>query len=115
LRVILYVIAALLIAAHFYRGGNFLMVVLCAAAPLLFLWKHRASLIVLQVLAYVAAAMWVMTAVELVQYRQSIGRPWTAAVVILGTVAAFSVVAGALLNSRKTWQRYRGTEPESGV
>ena len=43
---------------------------------------------------------------RLVQERRQLGRPWTAAVVILGTVALFTLVAGLLLNSRAIAGRY---------
>ena len=106
LRIVLFALAALLLAAHFYRVGNFALVALCLAAPLLFFVRKRWSLILLQLLAYGAAATWVDTAIRLVELRQQIGRPWTAAAIILGAVALFTVAAGLLLNSRSMTQRY---------
>jgi hypothetical protein len=106
LRITLFTIAALLLGAHFYRAGNFLLVALCLAAPLLFFHKRRRSLILLQVLAYGAAAIWVEAAIRLVAYRQQIGQPWTAAAIILGAVALFTLAAGLLLNSRVIAQHY---------
>lgn len=101
LRISLFVIAALLLGAHFLRAGNFLMVALCAAAPLLFLWRRRWSLIALQLLAYCASATWIAVAIDLVQMREQLGQRWTAAAIILGSVALFTLLAGLLLNSRK--------------
>ena len=106
LRIVLFALAALLLAAHFYRIGSFALVALCLAAPLLFFVRRRWSLIALQLLAYGAAATWVDTALRLVEFRQQIGRPWTAAAVILGAVALFTLGAGLLLNSRAMTQRY---------
>jgi len=106
LRIGLFVLAALLLGAHFLRAGNTAMVAPCLAAPLLFLWRARWSLIVLQVLAYGAGATWIAVAVQLVQLRQQSGQPWTLAAAILGTVALFSVLAGLLLNSRAMRARY---------
>ena len=57
LRVSLYVIAALLLGAHFLREANLVAVALCAAAPLLFLCKQRWVPLALQVLACSAAAI----------------------------------------------------------
>jgi len=105
-RIVLFALAALVLGAHFYRVGNFALVALCLAAPLLFFVRKRWSLIVLQLLAYGAAATWVDTAIRLVEFRQQIGRPWTAAAVILGAVTLFTVIAGLLLNSRAMTQRY---------
>ena len=106
LRISLFVTAALLLGAHFLRAGNLPLVALCLAAPLLFLWKQSWSLILLQFLAYCAALTWVAVAVQLVQMRQQLGQPWTAAVVILGSVGLFTVFAGLLLNSRVIREHY---------
>lgn len=108
LRISLFILAALLLGAHFLRAGNLLMVALCLAAPLLFLWRRRWSLILLQLLAYGAAATWITAAIQLVQMRQQLGQPWTAAVIILACVALFTLLAGLLLNSRAIRQRYPG-------
>lgn len=106
LRISLYVLAALLLGAHFLRAGNIAMTALCLAAPLLFLWKSRWSLIALQCLAYGAAATWIAVAIRLVQMRLQLGQAWTAAGVILGSVALFTLLAGLLLNSRALRRRY---------
>ncbi|MBK5205701.1 MAG: hypothetical protein JJD98_09930 [Polaromonas sp.] len=105
-RISLFVIAAALLGAHFFRVSNFLLVALCLATPLLFLYKSRWSLILLQFAAYCATATWLGVALQLIQFRQQIGRPWTAAAIILGAVALFTLVAGLLMNSRCMRERY---------
>ncbi len=106
LRIVLYVIAAVLLGAHFYRAGDFALVGACVVAPLLFFLRRRGSLIALQVLAYGAAATWLGVAWRLVELRQQMGRPWLVAVLILGAVALLSLAAGLLLNSRSIATRY---------
>lgn len=106
LRISLYIVAALLVGAHFLRAGNLPLVALCLATPLLFLYRKRWSLIALQFLAYCAAGTWIGVAIRLVQLREQLGQPWTVAVVILGSVALFTLLAGLLLNSRTVRQRY---------
>ena len=106
LRISLFVVAALLLGAHFLRAGNLALMALCLAAPLLFLYRKRWSLIVLQLLAYGAAGTWITVAIQLVQLRQQSGQPWTAATVILGSVALFTSLTGVLLNSRAITKRY---------
>ena len=106
LRVALLSLAALLLAAHFYREGSFLLAGACVAVPFLFFWRKRWSLLLLQLLAYVGAATWIVVALRLVEVRQQTGRSWTAAVVILGAVALFTLVAGLMLNSRAITQRF---------
>jgi len=107
IRVILYVVAAALLGAHFYRAGDYLLVGLCVATPLCFLIRNLWSLILLQFAAYSAAAIWIATALQLVIYRQQLGRPWTAAAIILAGVALLSLVSGLLLNSSGLRDHYR--------
>ena len=102
----LYGIVALLAGAHFLRAGNPLLLTLCLISPLLFLYRKRWTLVLLQVMAYAAAANWLVTAFQIAQVRRLEGRSWTTAAVILGTVAALTVAAGALLNSGFVKKRY---------
>jgi hypothetical protein len=74
--------------------------------PLLLLIRKRSSLILVQLSAYAAAGVWLSTAIHLVQERMISARPWSGAVIILSTVALFSVFAGLLLNSSKVKERY---------
>ncbi len=106
-RVILYVIATWLIAAHFLREGSLIPTALCLATPLLFLVWRRWSLLLLQWLAYAAAVVWLATAWQLAAERQLFGQPCLRAAVILIGVAAVSVLAGALLRSTTLQARYR--------
>ena len=105
-RIVLVIIAALLIAAHFLRAMDMPMVALSLAAPLLLLWRRRWSLIALQLMAYLAAWSWIDTALGLIAMREQLGRPWTAAAIILGAVALFTALSGLLLNSRSMRERY---------
>ncbi len=105
-RVSLFVFASLLLAAHFLREANAAAVLVCLAAPLLFLVRKRWSLHVLQALAYVAAAIWIMTATQLAHERLALGLPWQRAVAILAGVALLNVVTALLLNSRGIKSKY---------
>ena len=107
-RIFLYVVAALLVAAHFLRVGNWIGVALCLAAPLLFLVRQRWSLLLLQGLAFAAAAVWLWTAWQIAEMRLAFGEPWLRAVLILAAVAAVSALAGGLLRSGSMQARYRG-------
>jgi hypothetical protein len=100
-RIALYIIVSLLIAAHFLRLGNTIAVALCLAAPLLFLVRQRWSLLLLQGLAYAAAAVWLATAWEISATRWSLGEPWLRAAAILVAVAAINMLAGGLLRSQR--------------
>ena len=106
LRIGLLIVAAALLGAHFYRAGSIPLAGLCLASPLLFLWRRRWSLVLLQLFSYAAAALWVDAAIRLVALRVEAGRPWIAAAVILGVVALFTLAAGLLLNSRSLSRHY---------
>ena len=106
LRIALYVAAAALFGAHFLRSGNIAATALCLLLPLLFFWRRRWILVLLQAMAYGAAAAWLYVAKQLVELRWQMGRPWLAAAVILGTVALFTLLAGLLLNSRVVRAHY---------
>jgi hypothetical protein len=100
-RIALYWLAALLLSMHFLRAGNIMVTSICIAVPFIFLYRRWYSLVLLQILAYGAAATWVHTAWQLVQKRQSLGQNWALAATILGVVAVLSLLAGLLLNSRR--------------
>lgn len=51
LRIVVYVLASWLIAAHFLRADELVIVALCLAAPLLFFVRQSWSVLVLQCLA----------------------------------------------------------------
>lgn len=102
----LYTVAALLAGAHFLRAGNPALLGLCLLSPLLFLYRKRWILMLLQVMAYGAAVNWIVTAFQIVQSRSLAGRAWATAAIILGAVAALTVVAGLLLNSGSVRRRY---------
>ena len=106
LRISLYTATALLLGAHFLRAANLVAAVMCAAAPLMLLWNRRWVPIVLQVLAYGAAGIWVVTALHLVNQRILEGRDWALSAVILGAVVLLTVLAGLLLNSGVSRNRY---------
>jgi hypothetical protein len=99
-RIALYIIISWLIAAHFLREGHVIAVALCLAAPLLFLVRQRWSRLLLQGLAYAAAAIWLAKAWEIAATRSSLGEPWLRAAAILVAVAAINLLAGGLLRSR---------------
>lgn len=108
LRIVLYVIVSWLVAAHFLRSGSLILMTLCLVTPLLFLLRRHWSLLLLQGMAYAAAAIWLVTAWQVVAERRFFGQPWLRAAAILLAVAAVSALAGMLLRGQAVAQRYRG-------
>ena len=106
LRVSLFVFAAAMLAAHFLRQGSLAPAMASLLVPLLFLVRTRWSLLVLQLSAYLAAAVWIYGTIVLVRERFAAGLPWARAALILGGVALLSLLAGLLLNSRVAKSKY---------
>lgn len=106
IRIVVYVIAALLVGAHFLRAANYWVVAMCVVAPFIFFYRSRLSLVALQILAYAAAGVWLQTAWELVQLRLARDQNWKLAAAILGAIALYSLLAGLLLNSNVMRRRY---------
>lgn len=87
------ILSALVLAAHFLRTGNLVVVALILCAPLLLLVRQRWVVIALQVGLGVAALEWIRTAVTIAQERAATGAPTTRMFVILGGVALFTALS----------------------
>ena len=94
------VLSALLIAAHFFRSGSYLLTAVGALFPALLLLRRRFAVRVVQALLFVAALEWIRTLILLAMDRQAMGQPWIRMALILGTVAGVSVVAALLIGRR---------------
>jgi hypothetical protein len=106
-RIIPLVIAALLMAAHFLRAGDWGLVVVSLLVPLLLLRRRRSALSLVQALACFGAGVWGYTTLRLVEARIAAGMPWERMALILIGVALFTLWAALLLGSEKVRQEYR--------
>lgn len=100
-------LAALVLAAHFYRAGN---AVLCGAAlilvGLLFVPRAWAARTV-QVGLVAGALEWLLTLWRLVEMRQATGQPYARLAAILGAVALFTALSALSFRTRALRRRYR--------
>lgn len=87
------ILASLLMAAHFLRDGELVLVAISLAAPLLLLIRHVFAVRLVQLLLVIAAAEWIRTAWILAGHRLSLGQPFARMLVILGAVALFTLLA----------------------
>lgn len=95
-RVALPVLSLLLLAAHFYRGGLYALVVAAialtgltfAARP----WARQA----LGLALLCGTFEWLRTAWDIAALRASMGQPYTRLLVILGGVAVFTLASAYL-------------------
>lgn len=105
IRLVPLVVSALLLGAHFYRGGELFLAIAVAAAPLILLIRRPGAVASLQVALFVGAAEWVRTALEIASFRAAMGAPSTRMFVILGAVAVFTALSAWPLRNFRT----RGT------
>jgi len=103
LRVVLVILSALLIAAHYLREGTYPLVLLSLAFPVLLLVTKNWARWVVEALLILAAIEWVRTLLALISERQAIGQSYTAAAAILGGVAVLTAASAVVLEltSRK--------------
>jgi len=74
--------------------------------PFLLLIRKSWSLIAVQLSAYAAAGIWLLTTMDVIRDRMLAGKPWTLSAIILGSVTLFTVIAGMLLNSPRVKEKY---------
>lgn len=91
------VLSYIVLAAHFLRGGMLPLVVIAVAMPLFLLIKRPWATRVVQSGLVLCAAIWILTMLQIAAERQRNGEPWTRMAVILGIVAAVSLLSALLL------------------
>lgn len=95
------VLALLLLAAHFLRYGNTVIVVgIAALSGLLFVRRPWAARII-QLVLVAGTVEWLRTLVMLVQERMALGAPYLRMAIILGVVAAVTALAALLFQARE--------------
>lgn len=105
-RLIPMALASILMAAHFLRGGSLELALVSILVPFLLLIRKSWSLIAVQLSAYAAAGIWLLTTMDVIRDRMLAGKPWTLSAIILGSVTLFTVIAGMLLNSPRVKEKY---------
>lgn len=105
LRLLPVILSLLVFGAHFLRVGNFIATGICVALIFLLFLRERWVPTVIQVVLLVAAAVWLRTLYVLIGERSELGQSWTVAAIILGSVAAFTVLS-TLVFRGKALKRY---------
>ena len=92
-RAIPVVLSALVLAAHFFRAHQLVLVALSLALPFLLLVRERWSARVVQAGLVLGAIEWIRTLAYFAGQRMDMGRPWGRLAVILGAVAALTALS----------------------
>ena len=99
--------AALLLAAHFLRGGNLAAVVVSLALTALLAVRKPWAATTLQFGLVVGTLEWARTAFILIQARREMGEPFLRLAAILGGVAAATALCLLVFRSRRVRQHFR--------
>lgn len=109
-KVVLYipiVLSLLLLGAHFMRYGNTIVVAgIAILVGLLFVPRWWVARLMQFVLA-LGALEWLWTMLVLMQARQAVGAPYLRLAIILGAVAAITVIAGFMFQAKPLKTFYR--------
>jgi hypothetical protein len=94
------IVSGLLIAAHFFRAGLFLLGVFGLLFPWLLLVKRSWATRAVQLFLILAAAEWLHTLIVIAAQRQATGQPWIRMATILGVVALFNFWAAMAVREK---------------
>lgn len=101
------VISFILLAAHFMRGDQTILVVITLFLPcILFLGKGWAARIV-QIALVLGSVEWIRTLVELQALRTEHGLPWLRLAIIIGTVALCTGCSALVFFHKSLKRKYR--------
>jgi hypothetical protein len=110
MRAIPIVVSALLLAAHFLRNGQALLVLAALAIPWGLLSRDVVARRVVQIVLVLGAAEWVYTAYGIAQQRAAVGAPMLRMLLILGVVSVFTLVAAWLAGPSRGCVSDRSTQ-----
>ena len=112
LRLLPAALSFLLLAAHFYRAGQWPLVALCAATPLLLLLRKSWVPRLFQALLALGALEWLRSLYLLASVRIAFGEPWTRLAAILGTVAVLTALSGLVFKAAALRRYYQAGAEE---
>jgi hypothetical protein len=84
------VVSLVILAAHVFRAGSYVLVVLLLAVLALMAVRRRWVARTVQIVLFLGAVEWLMTLAELAFWRAAAGQPFVRLVAILAPVAIFT-------------------------
>jgi ABC-type dipeptide/oligopeptide/nickel transport system permease component len=100
-------LAAVLLAAHFYRAGQIVPAALSVAALLLLAVPRAWAARVLQLVLVAGALEWLRTLAMFASARMAMGQPYLRLTLILLAVAAFTAASAIVFRQSALRRRYR--------
>ncbi|KAA3656532.1 MAG: hypothetical protein DWQ10_15205 [Calditrichaeota bacterium] len=101
------VLSFLLIAAHFSRAGNTILLIVSLVLLLSLLIRHSLVVIIARYALILAALEWIRTTFMLVAKRMETGQSWERLAIILGVVTIFTLVATLVFRFKNVRERYK--------
>ena len=103
------ILSLLVLGAHFYRAGNLTLVAASLLVLLLLVIRRPWVRWIAQAALVLGAAEWVRSTLAFVGMRQAMDLPWTRLAVILGSVAAFTLLSALVFFIPALRRRYQQT------
>ena len=107
----LVVVALLLLAAHLVHAGLLPLAALSILAIALLAVPRRWAARALQIVLFVAAIEWALTATALAQMRAAHDEPYLRLLIILGSVTVLTAIAALVFEHPRLRRRYATSEP----
>ena len=106
LRLLPVFLSFLLLAAHFLRAGQMVIVVALLSALLLLLLRKIWVPRVMQVILLLGAVEWLWTLYSVAQLRIRLEMPWTRMAIILGAVSLFTALSCLVFRNKALRKRF---------
>lgn len=107
IRLVPVILSTLVLGAHFFRGGNLLVLAVVIGFLFLLLVKRPWVAWAYQALLVAGAVEWLRTLVEIMRRRQAMGEPWTRMAIILGAVAVITAASALVFRLKPLRERYQ--------
>ncbi len=99
-------LSILLLAAHFYRAGLAVLVIIILISPFVLFVRKPWAVRIIQMELVLGGLEWIRAIFNFVQIRQAHGMPWTRLAVILGAVSLITFASALVFRSRSLKERY---------
>ena len=110
LRLLPLILSFLLLGAHFYRAGHPVFSGLCLGLLILLFYKKPWVPRLFRALLVLGALEWLRALYGFAAMRIAWDQPWTRLAIILGAVAAFTLLSGLVFKNARLRAYYLGSE-----
>ena len=100
------IIAFLLLAAHFFRSDNLVLVLVCVLAISLVFVRRPWAARTIQLCLLLGSAEWLHSTISLILSRSQTGQPSLRLAMILGGVTLFTALSSLVFQTSKLSERF---------